>query len=221
MFSARAKTGFVLAQIASEREPAYMSLAIDPTRTAVLSMDLQTWIVATYVKDRDRFITRVNALLQSARQAGALVVHVSPGFRPGMPEVSPRNALFSGIKAVPERRRLFEGELSVLDCGVIVNDEDICISKLRVRSSTRTDLKMVLRARDIDTLILFGIATHGVILSTTLHASDADYRMFIVEDCCAELDAELHRNLFEKVYAARATIVDAEELIATLDARQA
>jgi len=47
-------------------------------------------------------------------------------------------------------------------------------------------------AKEIETIVLFGIATSGVVLSTLLEASDADYRLVVIEDCCADLDAELH-----------------------------
>jgi nicotinamidase-related amidase len=57
---------------------------------------------------------------------------------------------------------------------------------------------MILRARDIDTLVLFGIATSGVVLSTLLHAADADYRLFVIKDCCADLDLDLHACLVDR-----------------------
>jgi nicotinamidase-related amidase len=43
---------------------------------------------------------------------------------------------------------------------------------------------MLLRANEIETIILFGIATSGVVLSTLLQASDADYRLVVIADCC-------------------------------------
>jgi len=45
-----------------------------------------------------------------------------------------------------------------------------------------TDLDIVLRANGIDTLVLAGIATSGVVLSTVRHAADNDYRLVVVED---------------------------------------
>jgi len=51
---------------------------------------------------------------------------------------------------------------------------------------------MILRAKEIDTLVLFGIATSGVVLSTLLDASDADYRLIVVKDCCLDNDADVH-----------------------------
>jgi isochorismate hydrolase len=43
----------------------------------------------------------------------------------------------------------------------------------------------MLRAKDIDTLVLLGIITSGVVLSTALDAMDQDYRVLIVRDACA------------------------------------
>jgi nicotinamidase-related amidase len=55
-----------------------------------------------------------------------------------------------------------------------------------------------------------------VVLSTARHAADADYRLVIVEDCCADRDAEVHRVLLEKVLARQATVVKAEAVVGAL-----
>jgi len=75
---------------------------------------------------------------------------------------------------------------------------------------------MILRAKEIDTLVLFGIATSGVVLSTLLHAVDADYRVIVVGDFCADLDADVHRGLVEKFFPRRGTVVSAAELVESL-----
>ncbi len=49
-------------------------------------------------------------------------------------------------------------------------------------------------------------------LSTVRHAADADYRLMVVEDCCADRDDEVHRVLMEKVFARWTTVVKAEDL---------
>jgi nicotinamidase-related amidase len=38
-------------------------------------------------------------------------------------------------------------------------------------------MQMVRDTKDIDTLVVFRIATSGVVLSTLLHACDADYQL--------------------------------------------
>jgi hypothetical protein len=42
-----------------------------------------------------------------------------------------------------------------------------------------------------ETLILSGIAAIRVVLSTLRHATDADYRIVVVEDCCSDGDPDL------------------------------
>ena len=95
---------------------------------------------------------------------------------------------------------------------------DIVITKHRISAFAGTDLDRILRAKDIDTFILFGIATSGVVLSSLLHASDADYRLILVKDCCIDLDSEVHACLIEKVFPRRATVLAADECIEALKA---
>ena len=85
------------------------------------------------------------------------------------------------------------------------------MTKHRVSAFAGTDLKMLLRAKEIQTLVLFGIATSGVVLSTLLDACDADYRLVVIADCCADLDPELHEVLLKRLFVQRASVVTARE----------
>ncbi len=75
---------------------------------------------------------------------------------------------------------------------------------------------MILRANGIEALVLAGIATSGVVLSTVRHAADADYRIVVVEDCCADRDPEVHRVLVETVFVRQTTVVKTEEVVRAL-----
>lgn len=68
--------------------------------------------------------------------------------------------------------------------------------------------------------MLAGIATSGVVLSTVRHAADADYRIVVVEDCCADRDPEVHRVLMEKVFARQTTVVKVDDATGALGRRQ-
>jgi nicotinamidase-related amidase len=50
------------------------------------------------------------------------------------------------------------------------------------------------------TLLLYGIATSGVVLSTLLEAADADFHPAAIKDCCADLDSSLHDCLINKFF---------------------
>ncbi len=189
-------------------------LSFDPARTAVLSMDNQTGILAAYVKDYEALIARGASVLERARTLGMCVIHIRVGFRPGFPEVSSRNVLFGAIRSSPQHQKLFEGELAEIHPGLAPQKDDIVITKHRVSAFRGTDLEVILHAKNIDTLVLFGIATIGVVLSTLLEASDADYRLVVIKDCCVDAEAELHANLIDKLFARRATVMSADEFLA-------
>jgi nicotinamidase-related amidase len=176
-------------------------------------MDLQSAIVSIYAANDKEFLTRAASVLRSARLAKMTVIHVQVGFRPNLPEISSRNPLFSGIKNSAQHRKIFEGTAGAIHPDVAPEGDDIVVTKHRISAFAGTDLDMILRANDIDTLILFGIATSGVVLSTLLHATDADYRLAVIKDCCADLDPELHTGLLDRLIPRVATVLAADEVV--------
>ena len=71
----------------------------------------------------------------------------------------------------------------------------------------------------IDTLVLAGVHTSGVVLSTVRHAGDLDYRLIVVRDCCADPDAEVHAMLLDSVIAKQAAVVTTAELAGAVPRR--
>jgi len=196
-------------------------LNIDACRTALLSMDLQNSIVSIYTKDKPEFLPRVATVLNAARMNSLRMMHVQVGFRAGLPEVDARNQLFGAIKNSPQWQQIFQGPAGAIHPDVAPRGDEVVITKHRVSAFAGTDLDMILRANGVDTLILLGIATGGVVLSTLLHASDADYRLFIVKNCCTDLDSEVHACLTEKFFPQRATALTANELLESLKSASA
>jgi nicotinamidase-related amidase len=189
---------------------------IDPAHTAVLSMDCQRGIVSFYLKNgEDTFLGHVSSVLNHARSQGITVIHVQVGFRPGLPEVSSRNVLFGAIKASRQHQKLFEGPLGAIAPAIAPQEGEIVVTKHRVSAFAGTDLAMILRANGIDTLVLFGVATSGVVLSTLVEAADGDYRLGVIKDCCADLDSSLHDCLINKFFPSRASVLSAEEFLGT------
>lgn len=177
-------------------------------------MDLQSGIISIYAKDDAGFVERAASVLVKARELAMRVVHVQVGFRKNLPEVSSRNALFAAIKNSERHQRLFEGDLGAIHPSLGPTGDDIVVVKHRVSAFAGTDLDMILRANEIDTLILFGIATSGVVLSTLIDAVDKDYRIFVIKDCCVDSDAELHSALLNRFFPLRAKVISAGEFLA-------
>ena len=93
------------------------------------------------------------------------------------------------------------------------------VVRRRISSFVGTDLETLLRANGIDTLVLAGVRTSGVVLSTVRHAGDLDYRLIVVRDCCADPNAEVHALLLDTVIAMQAAVVTTEELAGALPGR--
>ena len=90
--------------------------------------------------------------------------------------------------------------------------------KKRVSAFAGSDLAEVLRGGAIDTLVLTGIATSGVVLSTLRQAADLDYRLVVLHDGCADADPEVHRVLTEKVFPRQAEVLDVDDWVASVSA---
>jgi nicotinamidase-related amidase len=189
-----------------------MPADIDLRRAAVLPMDLQRGVVSVYVRD-DRFVERVAAVLRRARQQRLLIIHVKVAFRSGVPEASPRNLFLSAVKASPPHQEFFQGESGAIHPGLGAEDKDLTVTKARVSAFAGSDLDLLLRAQGVDTVVLFGIATGGVVVSTALQAADLDYRVVILKDCCADLDADVHACLIDKILPRQATVLSSSEFL--------
>ncbi|MEM3484340.1 MAG: cysteine hydrolase [Candidatus Bathyarchaeia archaeon] len=66
------------------------------------------------------------------------------------------------------------------------------VTKHRFSAFAGTDLHLVLRAKNIETIFLCGITTNVCVESTARYAIDLDFRVVLIEDCCGALSAEEH-----------------------------
>ena len=179
---------------------------LDAKQTAVLVMDYQNDIVDLLpAQEREPLLDRAASLVAGARQAGLPVIYVVVRFREGYPEVSAQNPLFASLKQTGLLREGTPG--AEIHARVAPKPGEVVVTKRRVGAFSTTDLETVLRAKGIHTLVLAGIATSGVVLSTVRWAADMDYQQVVVADACADRDPEVHRVLTEKVFRGQATTV--------------
>ncbi len=183
-------------------------MKLDPKMTAVLGLDLQEGIFG-FVPGAAAIIPNAVKAMEAARKANALILHVGLGFEPGYPEISPKHPRFSMLK---ERGLFIKGSESAKFHPLIFKSGEIIVYKHRVSAFAENSLKMILRSRGIENLVLFGIATSGIVLSTLRAASDLDFKCVVVKDACFDADAEVHRVLTEKVFATQAEIITADAL---------
>lgn len=98
--------------------------------------------------------------------------------------------------------------------GLTVGPDDISVRKTRVGAFSTTNLDEELRARGVTTVLLAGVATSGVVLTTVREAADRDYRVAVVSDLCADPDPEVHDVLMTKVFPMQADVMTTAGLAA-------
>ena len=175
---------------------------------ALLVMDMQVGIVTRYAQTGD-FLTHISTAITAARAASIPVIYVAVAFRPGYPEISPRNKSFSATK---QRQSSLSAPMTAMEIhpAIAPQPTDIVIMKRRVSAFSGSDLEVVLRAQDISHLVLCGIATSGVVLSTLREAADKDYQLTVLADCCVDSDEEVQRVLLSKVFPRQAEVLQVE-----------
>jgi nicotinamidase-related amidase len=175
---------------------------------ALLIMDVQGATVKM-LQETDLLISAFTKTIQTARNNNIPVIYVVVGFRKGYPEVNPNNKSFSILKS--GAMNLDTEEATKVHESIAPQSGDILITKKRVSAFAGSDLEVVLRSLGVNHLVLTGIATSGVVLSTLREAADKDYILTVISDCCADRDEEVHRVLTTKIFPRQAEVVTTEE----------
>src|SRR6202042_1939900 len=176
--------------------------------TVLLVMDVQREIVGRFADD-DGYLPRLSGAIEMARAAGIPGIYVIVGFRRGPPEISASNRTFAAAAAAG---RFTEGDPGAeIHPAVAPLPGDPVVTKRRVSAFTGSDLEVLLRGLGAGTLVLTGIATSGVVLSTLRQAADLDYRLVVLSDACLDADPEVHRVLTEKVFPRQADVLTVAE----------
>jgi nicotinamidase-related amidase len=180
------------------------------SQTALLLMDMQSSIIAM-IPEKNDLISNTKKAIAHARNNNVPIIYVTVGFRPGSPEINRNNKSFGAIK---ERFRNLEmSDFIKIHPDLLPQDNEIVVIKRRVSAFTGSDLEVILRSLNIQHLILAGVSTSGVVLSTLRESADKDYRITILSDCCADGDDEVHRVLTTKVFPRQAEVITAGEWI--------
>ncbi|MGW0908369.1 cysteine hydrolase family protein [Streptomyces sp. NPDC002853] len=183
--------------------------------SALLVMDVQREIV-DLADDGSGYLPRLRRAIDGARAADIPVIYVAIALRPGRPGVSPRN---KALTAVVRAGLHAEGEPGTeIHPDIAPQPGDTVITKRRGSAFSGSDLDLVLKARDIDTLVLTGIATSGVVLHTACHANDHDFGLTVLSDACIDLDPEVHEVLVGKLFPQWAEVVAVEEWLKAVQA---
>jgi nicotinamidase-related amidase len=189
---------------------------IDPRHSILLVMDFEPAILGN-LPDADALLARVSGAIDAARACGMYVGYVRVAFSDEDYTAVP--ATNKGFSAVAGRRMDADSPETAVHPAVAPHPGDVVVRKVRVGAFSTTDLDRRLRDAEIDTLVLAGVSTSGVVLSTVRDAADHDYRLYVLEDGCADRDPEVHDLLMRKVFPRQAYVISVADLPGLLVAR--
>jgi nicotinamidase-related amidase len=180
-------------------------LDIRSKTTALLVMDCQEAMLSSLLpQEREKLLTNLPRSIKAAKTVSIPIIYVVAKFREGYPEISEKNNFFKGVK---ENNRLKEDGPDSKICQEISPEPgSIVVVKKRFSAFSGSDLEEILRGLAIETLILTGVSTLGVVESTARSAFDKDYRIIVLGDCCSDRVPEAH-NIALKWVLPRIAIV--------------
>lgn len=183
-------------------------------KTALLVMDLQNGIVSR-IAENEKILLPFQKAVEAARRHNIPVIFVRVAFSEGYPEISPHNKAFSA--AAKLSGMTISDIATQIHASVQPKPDEPVVTKFRVSAFAGSNLEVILRSLQIDTLILSGISTSGVVLSTLREAADKDYELKVLSNACLDTDPEVHRILTEKIFPRQADVLTVETWIETLD----
>jgi nicotinamidase-related amidase len=192
-----------------------MTLMLDPRRCAFLAMDFQHDILAVTPQYREKHLLEtVTLVLDAARHSSATVVYITVSFRDDYADAPAHSPLFQAEKA--------RGVMKVGSPGAAICEEltpqtgDLVINKHGVDPFNSTHLANVLRARDVETLVLMGVWTNYVVEATARTGADSGYRIIVVTDGCASDTEDHHQFFVTQILPMLGTAATASDVIAAL-----
>jgi nicotinamidase-related amidase len=173
-------------------------------KMALLVMDMQSALLGN-LPDSATLIRKVAGAITKARDKNIPVIYITVGFRSGLPEINMNNKAFAASKG--RFAGIGTDEFMKIDPVLAPATDEITVVKRRVSAFTGSDLEVILRSQSIEHIVLTGIATSGVVLSTVREAADKDYRITVLADCCGDGDDEVQRVLITKVFPRQAEVL--------------
>jgi nicotinamidase-related amidase len=174
-------------------------------------MDYQNAIVGM-LGEPDDLLSRAAGAIAVARGQKAQIGYVRVAFEDADLAAIPPTSRMGERVATSAQAFHNDSPTTAVHDSVAPQNGDIVVRKTRVGAFSTTDLDAQLRDRGIDTLILAGISTSGVVLSTVRDASDRDYRVLVLADATADPEPEVHEFLIERILPRQADVITTAQL---------
>ncbi|RTR37678.1 cysteine hydrolase [Shewanella canadensis] len=191
------------------------ALNFDPATTALVVIDMQRDFVEPggfgEALGNDVSLVRsaiepCGKLLDTAREAGIMVIHTREGHRADLTDCPPAKLTRGGKTFIgekgPKGRILIRGEAGhdIIPELYPIAGEPI-IDKPGKGAFYQTDLHLILQNNNIKTLIVCGVTTEVCVGTTVREANDRGYECIVPEDCVGSYFPEFHQSTLDMLKA--------------------
>jgi len=196
--------------------PGSASLALDPSRTALIVIDLQRGIVSREVAPHTAadVVTRSAGLASRFRALNALVVLVRVAYSADDADRLKPVADVAPLAGAPP------SDWADLVPELGRTPSDVIVTKRQWGAFYGTELELQLVRRGIRTLVLCGISTNFGVESTARDAYERGYGLVFAEDSMAGLSTEAHTFATQTIFPRIGQVRSTAQILAALGARE-
>jgi ureidoacrylate peracid hydrolase len=197
---------------------------LDPARTALIVIDMQTAFcmpgAPAEVPAARGIVAPINALTAELRSLGVPVIWVLHA-NERIGDKSDWELFFNTIVADDVREKTLESltgaKQSVWEALVTAPaDRTVLKNRYSAFIPGSSALERVLRGMGIDTVLVAGTKTNVCCESTARDAMMLDFKVVLVEDCCAALSDDEHRSALENIIQQFGDVMTADEVLTRL-----
>jgi ureidoacrylate peracid hydrolase len=197
---------------------------LDPSRTALVVIDMQNTFCApgspAEVPASREIAGPINELTAELRALGVPVIWVLHA-NERIGGKSDWELFFNTIVADEVKQKTLESlaaEKQSVWSGLVTAASDRTVLKNRYSALIpgASALERVLRGMGIDTILIAGTKTNVCCESTARDAMMLDFKVVMVEDCCAALSDDEHRSALENIIQQFGDVMTASEALARL-----
>ena len=186
-------------------------MQVDPRTTAVVLVEYQNdftteggtlhGAVEGVMKQND-MLENSQRVVESARRAGATILHAPITFAPGYGELGDPDKVYGILKGVIDSNSFVKGTWGAEICDQMAPQEgDIVVEGKRgLDTFATTNIDFILRSRGIETVALGGFLTNCCVESTMRTAYEKGYDVITLTDCTAATSDEEQQAAVTKDY---------------------
>ncbi len=187
-----------------------MASGLEPSACALLILGCQRKALAE-IANTDELVMKSNAAVDIMRRHGGFIgfsqIMLSELEHRIVPATNP------DFSARAHDHRFLEGSAAAeLHPALAVQPTDMLIRQARLSAFSRTDLDEQLTNLGVTTVVIAGVDTSGVVLSTVRDAADRDYRLIVLSDCTADPDLAIHNMVLSRIFPRQAQITTVGQL---------